>query len=90
MKKTAMIEVEASGLELMLHLEKLVKAYKSAMKDGWQPGQDLPAILMAVIAEGPGLVSNLAQLKPDAEEDLVALIAGINIGAYGIVAAVRS
>jgi hypothetical protein len=85
-KEIVSVEVEKSAHSIMQHVAKLVGAYKAAMADGWQVGQDVPALVMAVIAEGPALMSDIQAAGPAFAEDKLSFIKGINVGAYDVAA----
>ncbi len=54
--------------ELATGLAALVKAAMDALKDGWQMGEDLPALMAALVALGPA-VDGLDQLDDEWAED---------------------
>lgn len=87
MEKVVEIKVQASGHDLTQHLADVVKAYKQALADGWQPGTDIPVVILSVIGKAPAIMATLPQLGPDAAADKLAFIKGVNIGAYDIVEA---
>jgi hypothetical protein len=83
-KKNVEVELEDSGYQVMQGLAKIVAAVKQAMKDGFQPGQDLPAIVVAAVAELPGVVQNAQAVPADLAEDKLLVIKGVNLGAYDV------
>lgn len=87
-KKQVQVEIEDSGYELQAALAKLVKASKEALKDGFQPGQDLPLIMVEAVRDFPAIVAQLPALKGDLQEDKVAFLKGLNLGAYDLVEAI--
>src|SRR4051812_28361503 len=52
MPKTISVSVADKTYDLTQHLCNYVKALKTALADGWQPGADIPAILQATLTEG--------------------------------------
>lgn len=84
-KKTVQSEVESSGYDLMQGLAKVVKTIKQAVADGFQPGQDLPPVVVAAVAEMPALVAAAKDVPADAAEDKLELVKGANIGVYDVI-----
>lgn len=90
MKKTISVDVSDKSYDLTQHLCDYIKALKSALADGWQPGTDIPAILQATIAEGYGVIQDVPQLGNEKDEDAVAFAKALAIGGVDIgFAAVR-
>lgn len=81
------VEVPKEMHELMLGIAKIVKASKLALKDGFQPGQDLPAVLVAAVAELPAMVGGLDKLPEEAKSDTAGFVKAGVLGAAEIVAA---
>jgi hypothetical protein len=77
-------KVERSGYEFMQHMVEIAQAYKASVADGWQPGQDIPKIVLAVVAKGPGLISSMSSFDDDLAESKILFATGINIGAYDV------
>lgn len=48
---------------------KMVGAVKTSLADGWQPGTDLPAILIAGMAELPAAIAGLSSLPAEFKAD---------------------
>lgn len=82
--ETKKYEVEGpkEAVELAEAFEKFGKAMHTALKDGWQVGQDLPVILSSAMADlAPGF-QGLDQLKAEGKADPVGLSqAMMNAGA---------
>jgi hypothetical protein len=89
-KKMIEVELEDSGFEVMQGLAKIVAEVKKALKDGFQPGQDLPALVIAAVAELPGIVVHAQSVPADLAEDKVLLLKGVNLGAYDVAKALSS
>jgi len=81
------VEVPKEMHELMVGLAKIVKASKLALKDGFQPGQDLPAVLVAAVAELPAMVGGLDKLPEEAKEDVAGFIKAGVLGVSEVVSA---
>lgn len=89
-KEIVPVEVESAGYHVMLGLAKVAAAVKQSLADGFQPGQDLPAIVVAAVAELPALVQHAQGVPAAFAEDKVGLIKGVNLGAYSVVSALVS
>jgi hypothetical protein len=87
MKVEVTATVEQSGYALMQHTAKLCAAWKAALADGFQPGQDIPLAVMAVIAEGPAIMGAVSAISSEVSEDKIAFAKGVNIGAYDVIEA---
>jgi len=61
------VEVSKEAHELGLALAKLTVAVKEALKDGFQVGQDVPAIVMTAFAELPKAIEGLDKLDDEAK-----------------------
>jgi hypothetical protein len=74
------VSVEKSGLDLVQHVAKLIKAFKTgsreeeikAIVDGFQP-----------------IVADLGAMKTDLAEDQMGFIKGVNLGAYELLDAIK-
>lgn len=74
------LEVTKEMHELMQGVVKIVAAAKLAFKDGFQAGQDVPAILIAAVAELPAMVGGLTELPAEAKEETGAFVAACSHG----------
>jgi len=83
-KETVSVEVEKSGYEVMVGLAKIVAAVKQSLADGFQPGQDLPVLIMAAVADLPAVLGAAVGVPGDLAEDKLAFVKGVNLGAYDI------
>lgn len=81
------VELTKEVDELMQGLAKIVLASKQALNDGFQPGQDLPAILVASVAELPEMVSGLDQLDDEFKAHPDKVLKAVAMGASDIVGA---
>jgi hypothetical protein len=76
-KQMVQVEVSKEMYELGMGLASVVDAVKQATADGWQPGQDLPAIVVAAIAILPPALQGVDQIKSEIAEDKGAFIAAV-------------
>lgn len=83
-KQVISVEIENSGYELTKAIAAVVGSVKIAMADGWQTGMDLPVVITSAIGQLATLASAVPNIGPDAKEDTVEFIKGINLGAYDI------
>jgi hypothetical protein len=74
-----MIEVEVAKemYELGMGLAQVIDAVKQAMADGWQPGQDIPVIVVQAIAIIPPALAGVDQIKNELSEDKGAFISAV-------------
>lgn len=87
-KEVIQVEVEKSAYELMVALSNLAGEVKAALKDGFQPGQDIPVLVMDAVHEIPGIMAQMSGAPSDLAEDKIEFIKGANLGLYELVAAV--
>ena len=78
------IEVSKEASELADALAGIVKAVRLAVKDGFQPGTDIPAIVVQALALLPTAIAGVDQLGPELAEDKAAFfqawtLAGLDI-----------
>jgi hypothetical protein len=83
-KKEVSVEVESSGYELMQAFAEVSVAYKQALADGFQPGQDLPGMVTVALAKIPGILADLSAIPADIAESKVGFLKGVNLGAYDL------
>lgn len=86
MKKDISVSVEASSYDLGQGLRTFVGHAKQALKDGWQTGQDVPALVMAAYTDLFSKAAAVAQLGADLEADKVAFIRGFAEAGFDIAA----
>ena len=77
------IEVSKEASELMTGLIEVVKAVKEANKDGFQMGQDLPAIVSTLFGQMAAL-QGLDKIGDEIKENPVAFGSAMAIGIAGI------
>lgn len=74
-------EVPASADDLADALYKVAKATKEALADGWQPGTDLPPILLTAVKEFGEVAESAGKLSPDAKTKPAAFAKALAMGA---------
>lgn len=62
------VEVSKEAFELGQSLVGIVKAAKQALADGFQPGADLPVILISAVAELPKGIEGVQKLGEESKE----------------------
>lgn len=80
-KEMIQTEVEKSGYDAVMHAMKIVKAFKDALKDGFQAGQDLPVGIAVLISEVPAIVADLPEFSGDLAESKVLFGKGVVLAA---------
>lgn len=63
------LDVEKEMLDLGTAVVKLLKVCADQLKDGFQPGQDLPVIAVEALKDIPTVMANLGSIVPDWQED---------------------
>lgn len=82
MVQDKVVRVNKAADEFSQGLVKFVGDLKKALDDGWQPGQDIPAILSATLADLMPALKDLKDLGPGLNEDLSAFIRSFECGAH--------
>jgi hypothetical protein len=82
------VEVMKEADELVQALVSIVKAVKTALKDGFQPGADLPAIIVSAVASLPSALEGVQKLPEEAKADPVAFTQAFVLGGGEITAIV--
>jgi len=72
-KVTVQVEVSKEAYELGQGVAKFVTATKAALADGWQAGQDLPAVMSSAISDLIPALEGVQQI-PDEAQDKQALV----------------
>lgn len=83
------IEVSKEADELVQALVGLAGATKQALADGFQPGQDIPAIVLEAYQKLPVALQGAAQIPLEAQEDLVAFVKAMTNGAADLLGVVK-
>lgn len=73
------VEVSKEAHELGEAIAKLVIATKEALKDGFQVGQDVPAVVMTAFAELPKAIEGLDKLDDEAKAALKPFIMALTL-----------
>lgn len=74
MKVEVKLQVSKEAYELGKGLKDLVLNVKKALSDGWQPGQDLPVVIQAVVMDLVPAVQGIEKLDSESKEDLEAFV----------------
>lgn len=73
------VEIPKETHELAQGIVKMVKAAREALKDGFQPTQDVPVLLMESVKELPAAVGGLDKLGAEAKADKGKLIVALSL-----------
>jgi hypothetical protein len=73
------VEVSKEAHELGEAVAKLVLATKQALADGFQVGQDVPAIVMTAFAELPKAIEGLDKLDDEAKAHLKPFVMALTL-----------
>ena len=82
-------DVSKEAYELMLGLAGVVSGVKRALDDGWQVGEDLPAILSAVMVNLVPALQGVQDLPAEAMSETPEFVAALSLGAVEIFKAVK-
>lgn len=82
-------EVSKETYEMGMALAKMVEAIKDALADGWQPGQDLPVLITAVIGNIAQIAQGVAAAPAEQKEDQDAFLGAIALALKEVAAALR-
>ena len=81
MANVEMVEVKTEGTkelhELGLALKSIMVATQQALKDGWQPGTDIPAIVASSFVALPTAIDGLNKAKDEVKGRPVPAITGV-------------
>lgn len=80
-------EVAKEAHEAVQFPVEIVKAVKLALADGWQPGTDVPAVILAVLAKAPQAIAGLDQLEGELAEKRGAVMQAVGIAVGDLAAA---
>lgn len=78
------VKVAQAADQLMAALASITLVSKQALKDGFQPGSDLPPVLSVSLTELVKVVGALGQLPEEAKQDKAALARAVALGAIDI------
>ena len=85
MKKTVQVEVASVTYNLGQALRDFLQASRRALSDGWQPGSDLPVVLMAAYADIIPHIKEFEQIPAEAKEDVGPFLKGLSLSLEDIV-----
>jgi hypothetical protein len=74
-------KVSKEGYEVGQGTKNIVAAVKTALDDGWQPGQDIPAAITALVANLGTMIQGIDQMDDEAREELEAFVTGLMLSA---------
>jgi hypothetical protein len=77
--KMVQVEVSEKGYDLGIALKNIVAAAKQACDDGFQPGQDVPAILSAAVANLLPVMNNIKEIANEPIENPEAFTKALSI-----------
>jgi len=63
------VPVSKAAHEVASLLSSLVVETKKALDDGFQPGSDLPVVVLALVTKLPAAVADFSQLGPEFKQD---------------------
>lgn len=69
------LEIPDETGELVKGLTKFIGSIKEAMADGWQPGIDIPTIMVAAMSDLPAAIGGWEQLDDEAKANPEAMLA---------------
>ena len=76
MTRIEQVEVSDATRAIGLALAQFLKDAKIALKDGWQPGQDLPVVLSSFVGNFLPQLGKLPEIQKDSQ-DLAPFIAAL-------------
>ena len=85
-KKIVNVEVSEKAHDLMAAMAEITALSKQALKDGFQPGQDIPVVLLGAVAKFAVIVGAIQAVDDEIKEDMGAFLAAVGLGAKDIVA----
>ena len=71
------IDASKASRKVSLAIEKLFSESQKALADGFQPGKDIPQILLSCYGDVLSAWSDFAKIKEDAKEDLGLVLNGL-------------
>ena len=86
MKVKVEVEVSKEAHELMVGLAAVVAAVKLSLADGFQPGSDLPAIVLSAVASLPVAIAGIEQLPAEVTTESPEFVKAVSVGVGEIVA----
>lgn len=65
--------------ELIKGLVAFVESVKESLDDGWQPGIDIPMIVMKALNDLPTAIAGIDEISDEAKQDPAGMIAAVGI-----------
>lgn len=81
MKKVVQVEVSEKAHDLGQALVSIVSVSKQALADGFQPGTDLPVVVLAAASQIVKVVEGIQSAGDELKEDQAAFIAALGLSA---------
>ena len=78
------VQVTEVADKFMVAIQNIVAVSNEQLKDGFQAGQDLPAISVKALTELMGVLGEMKKLPEEAQKELAPFIRAIVIGAVDI------
>lgn len=73
------VEIPDETAELIQGLVSFVESVKESLEDGWQPGIDIPVIMMKALNDLPSAIGGINKIGSEAKADPAAMIAAVGI-----------
>ena len=83
-KLTVSVEVSKEAYEFGVGLVNIGKSIKTALADGWQPGQDLPVIVLTAVAELPKMIEGMEDIEDEFKASPIATSRAFALAGAGI------
>ena len=84
-KVTKQVEVEKEADELAQGILAIIKAVKDSLSDGWQPGTDMPKIMIESATSLVPAIQGIEQLPAELKEDKAAFGKAFALAGFDIV-----
>jgi hypothetical protein len=84
------VPVSKESYELMQGIAGFLKVVKTALKDGWQPGSDIPAVMVGAMATLVPAMQGVEKLPVEIVAEMPEFAAAVMLGAVDVFKAVRS
>jgi hypothetical protein len=81
MVQTVTVTVQKEAYDLAENLVKFLAEIKKALGDGWQPGQDLPVLFSALLADLVPALQAIPKMDAAKKEDFKAFIRAFELAA---------
>jgi hypothetical protein len=74
------VQVAGRSYELVTGLGQFVSTLKGCLEDGWQPGQDIPAILVSAITNLLPPITKMDELLDEIHNDREGVYKALSVG----------